>query len=607
MLLSPADRQLLVDQALALIEYLYVHLPLKRAMHAVDPLQRLRLLRHRSASLSEPAFHAEMVSIFTRLRDLHTNYILPEPLRTRTAFLPFRLEEFFEGQERRYIVTEVKPGTEDTWFRRGVLVTHWNGIPIDRAVELNADREAGSNLDARHARGLAAMTLRWLALSLPPDEEWVVVTYRSRGRVRERRFDWQVFESGLSLGRTDPLAATGDFAFVLGVDAKTEMERQARKLLFAPEAVEMVRQVQQQTDPLLGGGSDAPAPVDFTTVSKLPDVFSFRTIKTPSGTFGYVRIHTFYVPDDSAFVEEFVRIAALLPSNGLILDVRGNGGGNILAGERLLQVLTPQPIDPERFYFINSALTRRICDASPSFVEWRESIAQAVETGAPFSHGFPLLPVERYNDVGQKYQGPVVLVIDARCYSTTDIFSAGFQDHGIGKILGTSGATGAGGANVWGHELLLTMFPGADSPFKPLPNKASFRVAVRRCTRVGKRSGVLVEDLGVVPDEIHRMTRRDVLHGNADLINHAGEMLATMPVHAVTAKVRSEGTSKQVDAVTKNISRLDAFLNTRPYRSYDVVDGTTSIDFPLLTGSSNTLELRGFRNEQLAVSTRIQL
>ena len=244
MLLSPDQRRLLVDQALALIEHLYVHLPLKRAMHAVDPIQRLRLLRHRSEGLSESAFHAELVSIFTRLRDLHTNYILPEPLRTRTAYLPFRIEDFFERGKRRYIVTEVKPGTEDEFFKRGVLVTHWNGIPIDRAVEINADREAGSNLDARHSRGLAAMTIRWLAMSLPPDEDWVVVTFRAGRRTRERRFEWQVFESGAG-GGNDPLTVSGDLALALGLDAKAEMERQARKILFAPEAVEIFRQVKQ--------------------------------------------------------------------------------------------------------------------------------------------------------------------------------------------------------------------------------------------------------------------------------------------------------------------------------------------------------------------------
>jgi hypothetical protein len=486
-------------------------------------------------------------------------------------------------------------------------VTHWNGIPIHRAVEINADREAGSNLDARHARGLAAMTIRPLAMSLPPDEEWVVVSYEAGSSVRERRFEWKVFELGLPVGENDPLASTGDLGFILGLDAKAELERQARKLLFAPEAVDIARRVQQQTEPAPSSGPMAAPPVDFATVSKLPDVFAFRTVNTPSGQFGYVRLYTFYVPDDTIFVEEFIRILGLIPESGMILDVRGNGGGNILAGERLLQLLTPQPIDPERFYFINSPLTLRLCEANASLATWKESISQAVETGAAFSHGFSLRPVDRYNDIGQSYQGPVVLVTDARCYSTTDIFSAGFQDHGIGKILGTSGKTGAGGANVWDHGLLLTMLSDEETPFKPLPQKASFRVAVRRCTRVGKRSGELVEDLGVVADAIHRITRSDLLNGSIDLINRAGEMLATMDTQTVTAKVQSAAAPVKVDVTTKNVNRLDLYVNARPQRTFDVTDGTTSIELPSLDGGSSSVELRGFRDNQLVASTRVRL
>ena len=46
--------------------------------------------------------------------------------------------------------------------------------------------------------------------------------------------------------------------------------------------------------------------------------------------------------DPVGFVEEFVRLIGLLPQNGLILDVRGNGGGHIFASEFTLQTLTPQ-------------------------------------------------------------------------------------------------------------------------------------------------------------------------------------------------------------------------------------------------------------------------
>jgi hypothetical protein len=72
--LEPAEMALLVENAIGLLEGFYVHLPLKRAMHAVDPLQRLRLLQRRLPQLtSEIAFHHEMTEIFTSLRDLHTN------------------------------------------------------------------------------------------------------------------------------------------------------------------------------------------------------------------------------------------------------------------------------------------------------------------------------------------------------------------------------------------------------------------------------------------------------------------------------------------------------------------------------------------------------
>src|SRR5690242_5722378 len=72
--LSSAERRTIVEQALLLMEEVYVHLPLKRAMHAVDPAQRLRVLRHRADSVDERAFHEEMISIFMSVRDLHTNY-----------------------------------------------------------------------------------------------------------------------------------------------------------------------------------------------------------------------------------------------------------------------------------------------------------------------------------------------------------------------------------------------------------------------------------------------------------------------------------------------------------------------------------------------------
>lgn len=178
--LSLAERRTIVEQALTLIDDVYVHLPLKRAMHAVDPVQSLKLLRRRLAVLSERQFHNEMIAIFKGLRDLHTNYILPAPYNQHTAFLPFLMEEFYDATEQRhYIVSRLIAGFQHDSFVPGVEVTQWSGVPIDQAVAINADREAGSNEAARHVRGLDAMTVRPMAMSLPPEAEWVIVGYRS--------------------------------------------------------------------------------------------------------------------------------------------------------------------------------------------------------------------------------------------------------------------------------------------------------------------------------------------------------------------------------------------------------------------------------------------
>src|SRR3954452_23263434 len=193
--LTLAERWQIVRQAQLMIEQLYVPLPLKRAMHAVDPVQRLRLLERRLASYSDRRFHDEMISIFIGLRDLHTNSILPPPYAGRIASLPFRMEAYGKREAPHYIVTAIAPDFLATPpFEVGVEVTHWNGIPIDRAVALNGERNAGSNADARHARGLISMTQRPIGRLAAPEEEWVTLTFRAGDATHERRFAWTLFE-----------------------------------------------------------------------------------------------------------------------------------------------------------------------------------------------------------------------------------------------------------------------------------------------------------------------------------------------------------------------------------------------------------------------------
>lgn len=613
--LSLSDRQLLVDQALILMERIYVHLPLKKAMHGIDPIQRLRLLQARLAETteaqmpSELLFHNEMTAIFTSVRDLHTNYLLPDPFSEATAFLPFQVEEYFDNKQPKYLVSKIFAGLNHPTFKPGVEVLSWNGTPIAREVELNADRQAGSNIPARLARGLEALTIRPLLISLPPSEEWVIVGYRTPdGKEQEIRLYWQIFTPQASASAVDPNALTLQ-ATALGVDIQADATQQARKALFAPNIIAAEQRFAQAARPM-------EVPVQGLD-SRMPGIFRAQKVDTPSGSFGYIRIFSFNENDVDGFVAEFIRLIELLPQNGLIIDVRGNGGGVILNGERILQVLTPRFIEPERTEFINTPLTLEMVrlhtgDSRPypdfDLTPWFASMSQAVKTGAVYSSGYPITEVDSANNIGQKYCGPVLLIIDALCYSTTDIFAAGFQDHKIGPVLGASDNTGAGGANVWTHELFQAVLETSpNSPLKPLPNGANMRASVRRTTRVGDKAGTPVEDLGVVPDERHYMTRDDLLKGNVDLINRAASMLAKLPAYTISVKVNSKASNTlNATVTTKNLSRLDVYINDRPQRSLDVKDGSTELQLPLPTGAS-ILELQGFAENRLVASRQVSL
>ena len=528
--LSLDSRKQLIETALELTETLYVHLPLKRSMYAVNPLQRLKLLRRRSEVQMPPMrdreFFDELLSIFCQLRDLHTSFVLPEPFRSSTAFLPFELERCFsKSGEETYVVSVVMPDKGvDRAFRRGSVVTHWNGTPIRRAVRANAEREAGSNPAARLAQGLRALTIRWLGQSILPDEDWVDIVFEPQpGRKpKQIRFQWEVLRRNEDPGTETATAiagAQGSKVLAVGMDARGESERLVRRHIFEGARQERMALKAFRRNPSI-------AMPDWAT-----GVFSAAcNVKTSSGRFAYVRIETFNVEDEQPYIDEFTRIVSKLSQEGLILDVRGNGGGLILFGERLLQLLTPRTIDPVRFSFLNSTRTQELTRKNGEVSAWRESIAQWIETGAEYSQGFPLEAIDVYNNIGQKYHGPVVLVTDALCYSTTDIFAAGFQDHEIGVVLGIDETTGAGGANVWEYPLIAQLFGDPKRFPATLPQDSSFRFAVRRVTRVGKNSGVLVEDLGVKANERHRMTRRDVLERNIDLIERAGEILKKSPV-----------------------------------------------------------------------------
>lgn len=544
----------IVEMAIRVIEDVYVHLPLKIAMYAVNPIGRLKILQRKLERNTtdnpnqELSFHEEMLNIFTSLRDLHTNYYLPEPFSRCVAILPFRIQstvvedsEHGENTKRIFIVTDIaipenlkaylppnfKLDIPDT-FRKGVEITHWNGIPIQRAVDINGNKNGGSNTAARFARGLQNMTNRPLLTSLPPDEEWVMVRYRTEdGQALEYRQEWLVVSlEPVSVASGSKVERSAQ-SYKIGEDITTDIVRKMNKILFAPPEV-------MESELRLASAKSL-----ATLIEQTPGLTSiyqsvYPRVEKVSDDIGYIQIKTFRgdKPENVShdvwidqLVDEFKRLLMLVPQKGLIIDVRGNGGGYINFAERILQFLTPKEISPEPYSAICTSVILEMSQKGQDLNPWESYIDEALSTGSIFSGGIPLTDPREANKNGQIYHGPIVLVIDARCYSATDLFAAGFQDHQIGKILGVEKYTGAGGANVWDYgdlydEMKETRYKLANLPYKP------FRVAIRRNVRVLNHAGTIVEDLGIKPDMEYNMTRADLLNDNVDLIKKASEIIA---------------------------------------------------------------------------------
>jgi hypothetical protein len=137
---------------------------------------------------------------------------------------------------------------------------------------------------------------------------------------------------------------------------------------------------------------------------------------------------------------------------------------------------------------------------------------------------------------------------------------------------------------------------------------ARFRVALRRSLRVGKRwGGQPVEDLGVIPDFRYRLTSRDLLDGNADLMEKAGEFLARATLRTLDVDVASlEGSIATLEVTTGALRSLDIYVNSRPVSTVEVHDGKHAITVPLGDSTEVSVHLEGFDDGHLAAARTLR-
>lgn len=608
--LTPDDQTRVVEALLLVLEGLYTHLPLKRARYGVDPVQRLRLLHERCATMPETEFHSELWQIVTGLRDAHTRYQGAGTLAGQVAVLPFLVEAYGPEDDPRYVVSNTGRADliGDPEFVTGVELLSWSGISFDRAVDRWADNETGGRPDSRRARALETLTLRSLEYGPPPDEHWVIVGYQPPGGVpREVRIPWRVVSPGTAHTAVGLSSTAGGDAGMappatqasLAVNPAAEAVRRAKALMFAPGAWAAAS---AEPPARARRTRKANASADKVLDTTMPDVLQARIRPTPHGAVGHLRIWSFNVQDDEAFVQEIVHLLDQLPDLGLIIDLRGNPGGLIWAAERILQLFTPHRITPTRFSWVATDVTRALAARAGDpfgIGRWAPSLQAALSTGELYSQPLPITDPEACNDLGQHYGGPVLCVVDANTYSSGDLFAAGFADNRIGDIISVGRATGAGGANVWRHALVHQALLGTAHALPDLPDGVRFTLSVRRATRARDSEGVPIEDLGVAGTTTYAMSREDLVDDNRDLIAWCAQRLATQP----RSGLRAHRTARKLTLTTTGLDRVDLYQDQHPWRTLTVSDGEHQIT---TSNRSAEIEVIGWRGSDLVQRRRLR-
>lgn len=152
-----------------------------------------------------------------------------------------------------------------------------------------------------------------------------------------------------------------------------------------------------------------------------------------SGNIGHLRISNFM---DADFKDSFDHLyPEILKTKALIIDLRGNGGGNSNNADHILRHLTDQKIKTDPW--TSPAYI-------PAYASWNRQ--------QPLHHSEEDY-MEPYND-RPAYTRPIALITDGGTFSAAEDFTAIFRGMKRGKIVGspTGGSTGNG--------VRVTLIPG---------------------------------------------------------------------------------------------------------------------------------------------------
>ena len=176
---------------------------------------------------------------------------------------------------------------------------------------------------------------------------------------------------------------------------------------------------------------------ETTTASAKEEPYAYRRL--PDSSTGLMKIRYFNDPKKvGSFLDQTFEDIKEQEIQSLIIDIRGNPGGNSMVADALLRFLTCKPI--RQFDEFGIKFSKQYCKAKPGVLEQfqKHLLGKNLKEGSFFRAKAKDFPIESPNPANPlRFNGQTFVLIDGLVASTSVSFASAIRGHGVGKLIGT--------------------------------------------------------------------------------------------------------------------------------------------------------------------------
>jgi len=523
-----------------------------------------------NASTDDLSFYDICVRYVASLHDFHDEFILPsfyEP------FLPFTVD-IYDGKVLIDSINQIAlpPGTfqfavgDELVSVDGVSVGNWitalgpyavngQGNPVSRnriAAALILDRYQGFYTFANkvkpgdtatiavknHNGHVATYPVPWQVIGVPLDREGPVPNPSISLLASMSPSAENVVKRSL---REHAKAATNPWGIWTGASAP-------RELRSAPDYMEPLQRLRNMShfkpDHVVAGSIfpfDSPFPVfnpppgfQLRLGGNQTDEFLSGTLPVGNLTIGFIRIPSFAPASLTNALQQFQGEITYFQQNtdGLVIDLMSNGGGDLCYSNNVLQYLIPKPfrsiglaVRPTEEWvlaFEAALLNAEFSGGSQTTINlltgYLDEVQDALEEGRGLTRPLPvctdsLTYPPATDDQGNNlaYTKPIVVLTDNFTASAAEFFTATLQDAKRVTVYGVR--TSGGGGNVVQYD--ATVYSEGNS-------RVTLSLGVRNhdISSRGLPTAPYIENIGVLPEiTADYQTRDNLLNGGQTFVN----------------------------------------------------------------------------------------